>query len=355
VRTVPLSWLDTGQPEPVPRGHEVTSLRAKLVSGRDQIHRLRSELETLSRRVGAPVTGRPAWIFGALAAAPADHAWAVLVHDSSGVLRGSVVLLDVLQGESRTATLAGSSMGYRGAVVAEDELVAAALGHGLMDGLKHRGSDYQLELGPLDAADYHVKALVSAIPGAIVEPGPSVPVVRREGDGDVETYLTHNMLRTVRRSRNRLLRDQYALTVDFTRNPNDLIALLPELEICHRDRDYAHGLPSDLDDPLGRAAWETLLRGLSDEGSLELATLRIDGKFAAHALGIVDGTQYRVMEGRFVTEWSRFAPGRLLEAAVLQRVLDDPSFECLDWMTGVAPERLLATNGIDRVITVRLL
>jgi hypothetical protein len=44
----------------------------------------------------------------------------------------------------------------------------------------------------------------------------------------------------------------------------------------------------------------------------------------------------------------------VLESTVLQRVLDDDNYDVLDWMTGVAPDSLLAANDEEPRITVRL-
>ena len=76
--------------------------------------------------------------------------------------------------------------------------------------------------------------------------------------------------------------------------------------------------------------------------------------FAAYVLGIVDGPVYRLLEGRFDTGWARYSPGRLLEAAVVQRMLDDPALTTLDWMTSVASEALLATNDADPMVVLRM-
>jgi hypothetical protein len=74
---------------------------------------------------------------------------------------------------------------------------------------------------------------------------------------------------------------------------------------------------------------------------------------AAHVIGIRDGETYRILEGHFVTDWARYAPGRLLEAAVVQRMLDEPAMNTLDWMTSVAPESLLATNASGEMVMLR--
>ena len=96
------------------------------------------------------------------------------------------------------------------------------------------------------------------------------------------------------------------------------------------------------------------MRALADARALELATAHVGGSLAAYVLAVPDAPAYRVLEGHLATEWSRYAPGRVLEAAVLQRVLDDRTYSVLDWMTSVAAESLLATNDAQSVVMVRL-
>ena len=96
------------------------------------------------------------------------------------------------------------------------------------------------------------------------------------------------------------------------------------------------------------------MRNLTDVGVLELAILDIDGELAAYTLGVVDGPVYRLLEGRFVTDWARYSPGRLLEVAVVERVLGDDALTTFDWMTAVASESLLGRNDADHMVLVQL-
>ena len=125
------------------------------------------------------------------------------------------------------------------------------------------------------------------------------------------------------------------------------------MEQAYRDRDREHGLSCLLDTPAGLRLWRGRVLGLMDAGCLEVATLTVDGQLAAYVLGVPDGNSYGVLEGRFVTALSRYAPGRLLEAAVLERVVRDDRFIGLDWMTGVAPETLLAVNDVENAVLLR--
>ena len=44
------------------------------------------------------------------------------------------------------------------------------------------------------------------------------------------------------------------------------------------------------------------------------------------------------------TDWQQYSPGRIVEAAALARAVSDQRFAVLDWMSGIAAEKLLTTN-----------
>jgi hypothetical protein len=83
-------------------------------------------------------------------------------------------------------------------------------------------------------------------------------------------------------------------------------------------------------------------------------TLQIDGELAAYTLGVFDGRAYRLLEGRFISAWARYSPGRLLEAQVVARAFNEPAITTFDWMTSVAPETLLGRNDADQMVELRL-
>ena len=87
--------------------------------------------------------------------------------------------------------------------------------------------------------------------------------------------------------------------------------------------------------------------GLDGEWEVEIASLRFDGQLAAYVVALLDGEVYRVYDGRMNSEWSAFSPGRLVESAALNRALMDQRFTLLDWMSGVAAEKLLAANTAE--------
>jgi hypothetical protein len=79
-------------------------------------------------------------------------------------------------------------------------------------------------------------------------------------------------------------------------------------------------------------------------GEVEIATLLIDGGLAAYVVSLLDGSSYRVYDGRFDSAFAHLAPGRLLESAALERALGDPRYTELDWWSGLSSDKLLTEN-----------
>ncbi len=206
------------------------------------------------------------------------------------------------------------------------------------------------EFGPLPD-DECTRWLADGLAADLV-PTDAVPVVRQDRGADVSAYLSPGMRKTLRKARNRLATDGLDWTVVATADPQEITALLPFMAATQRDRDREHDLECPLDTAAGHALWRGRLLELLATGLLEVTTLSIAGEPVAYVAGVVDGRRYGVLEGRFATAWARYSPGRLLEAAVLERTLGDARFVELDWMTGVAPEALLAANATYPAVRV---
>ena len=328
--------------------------RVEVLRGRRELSRCARDLESLALRCGAPATSRTVWVMASLEAAPDQASWAVVVRDSREAVCAAVVLLDLRAGAIDLVTLAGTAVGQRGALLVHDLDHAELLGRAVGNVLLARGRHPYVDLGMLPAADPKVHAFALGMPGARVQAEAPIPVIDFAGHTSVDEFLTHNMQRQMRKASNRIATDGLTMSVAFTRDAHDILELLPTLADYHRGRDHAHGRASHLDDIPGRLLWESRIRGLADAGILEMATLSLDGRLAAYTFGVLDEPLYRLLEGRFVSEWSRYSPGRILEATVVQRAMDDPKLTHLDWMSAVADEKLLATNAADPVVAIRV-
>lgn len=327
--------------------------RAELLRGPELVRVVRDELPRHTGRWLAPMTARAAWLMAGMSARRDQQPWGVAVRGPFGLLRGVVLLADEAAPDGRLrTTLLGTDGVHRGAILADDETAAHDLGTQLGAALLARPHLGSVQLGPLPAGDRRVSAFAAGLAIVDVVPADPIPVVA-QGSPDVVDYLTPGMRRTLRKAGNRLRADGRTTATDVVTDQSTIRGWLPELARHHQARDHAHGRDSAVDDPAGAALWHRRAEALLDIG-LEMARLTIDGQLAAYVLGVHDGTTYRLLDGRFVSAWARYAPGRLLETAVLQRVLDTPTLDQLDWMTAVAPETLLAHTATSPMVALHL-
>ena len=329
-------------------------LRSATIAGPELSALLADEYDELALRCRAPVTACGPWLAATVSGVDERQLWAAVVRDSDEVLRACVILLEAESAGVPLVSLAGSAMGFRSAVLADGAAAAALLGHEFGESLQARSGAVDVELGPIDSDTPWVAEFAATVPGAEVVPIDPIPSVRRLGSCDIQQYLSASMMRTLRKAANRAETDRKRLFVRITRELDEIIDMLPELEQVHRERDHAKGRRSELDDAIGRRIWAARIVALATERTLELATLHIDGDLAAHVLAIVEPPAYRVLEGNLATRWARYAPGRVLEAAILQRALDEPSIDYLDWMSAAAAEHLLAANDVQPVSVIRV-
>jgi CelD/BcsL family acetyltransferase involved in cellulose biosynthesis len=323
--------------------------------GHRAVAALGGTLGALAASCGAPLTARPEWLLATSVASTYLRPWALVARDEDGTPVGAVVLLDHLRDRRAfLTTLAGSDGGHRGAILTRDEAVARSLGDALRRILEAQQRPPMVTLGPLPAGSPVVYAFSAGLSGAVHEAAVAIPVIRRDAGTVPTDYLAPGMRRTLRKAANRLAIDGRQTTTRFTCDAAEITPLLPQLEQVHRNRDHVHGRISDLDDGVHRAMWRHRVRTLTEAEALELGMLCIDGEIAAYTLGAVDGPAYRLLEGRFVTRWARYSPGRLLEASLVERALAISDITTFDWMTGVAPESLLGHNDADATVHVQL-
>src|SRR3954454_5108280 len=300
--------------------------------------------ERLTPALGVPVTARTPWIRAQLDVPAGPEPWAVRLRGRNGGVLAASVVMGAGRGDLQ---LAGGGEGHCGTVIAVDEQIARGLGRRLAIEASRRnrpGVAGLLPEGPL------TRALADGL-GADIRPAPAVPVIVPDRGSDLDTYLSHGMLRTLRKARNRLIADDRKAEIVLTRRGEDIVRALPAMEQAYRDRDERHGVTSLLSDDLGRQRWRARIRRLLEHRCLELATLTVDAELAAYVVGLDHGPWYRVLDGRMDARFARYAPGRLLESAVLGRALS-AGVHGIDWMTSVAPETLLAATGELPVVDV---
>jgi hypothetical protein len=208
-----------------------------------------------------------------------------------------------------------------------------------------------LQITGLRDGDPAIEALAAELSDSLIVPTEPVPEIDlappRDRSADARKLVRQDVHRHLKKSDSRLTAANIRPRVVFERDPIRLLALRDSVRTIHSDRDHAARGSSDLDTVQGAEFWDAVYISHAFSGELELALLYLGDRLAAYVVGLVDRLtgSYGVWDGRMSPGYEEYAPGRRLETAVLQRVLADPALRQLDWMSSVAPEKLIAATG----------
>ncbi len=223
------------------------------------------------------------------------------------------------------------------------ERASKLLTKGIKDELAKLGR-WTLQFQQLPEGDAVAKLLAQQLSNVEMAPDLWVPQVVFGDDPKIGEFLSRNMRRQIKKAWNRLDTDGRTVELNVARSEYEIMELLPRLEAIHVERDHATGRESDLDDPKVNELWRRLVLSHAATGQIEISSMIIDGEIAGFVIGIIDDDAYRVFDGHFNSTFHRYSPGRLIESAVLERAMVDARFEGLDWMAGVAAEKILTSN-----------
>lgn len=316
--------------------------RVTTVRGWRDLSALEPALDALQRAAGIPVTARLAWWRAALMA---DRDIVPLLLAMRGLdgtfLAAALVALRDQDGECRITSVRPYTDD-----VWDVAAVSAGARHTVLAGLVRYAArlscPWRLTLTGLRDGE-EATWLAGQLPRGHVQPAPPVPAI---GFSQDEIPLGPGIRSGLDRSGHRIRQHKLTETIRFEREPDLLAELRDEIEAVHLARDHDAGRVSDLDDGAGVAFWRSVYDGHAARGELEVATLRLDGHLAAYVVALADPPAYRVFDGRFAPKWRPYSPGRRLEMAVMEHARRR-SFPELDWMSSVAPEKLVASNQAD--------
>jgi len=319
-----------------------TPAQVTILSDWRALRPLEPALAALHRAAGTPVTARLSWWRSAVLADPGTVPVLATRPGPGGTLRAAALIAlrdqdgvwQMTSGRPHSDDVwevAAVSAGARRVLLAE--LVRFARG---------LGRSWRLTLTGLRNGD-DAAWLAGQLPAGRAVPAPPVPGI---GFGRDEVTFAPGIRRGLDRSGHRIGRRALTEKIQFEREPARLAELREEVEAVHLARDHDAGRVSDLDEVAGAAFWRSVYDLHAASGELEVATLRLDGNLAAYVLALVDPPAYRVFDGRFAPPWRDYSPGRRLEAAVVEHARRR-RFLVLDWMSSVAPEKLIASTWAE--------
>ncbi|MEM9562950.1 MAG: GNAT family N-acetyltransferase [Actinomycetota bacterium] len=317
----------------------------ELRNGLAEIRAASADIEQLAEDLNLPIMGSWPWLqhWG-----ESFTNWTPMMVDvrmpETGQL-AAYALLAVDQAESGARVMAmGHTSSLWAGLPARDPAAARALAAAIIDCLDQLSDTWALELEQIPEDDPTVRHLSELLDNGQLLPELRVPRVVFSTAHNADQVLSKGKRKQLRKARNRIEQAGLDMVISFDRGRAISSELIDEVEAVHVSRDRHARRNSDLDRPAEREFWRRVVEGGNDDWEIEIATLRLDGELAAYAVAILDGDTYRIYDGRMATEWQHYSPGRLVESAALSRALSDPRFAVLDWMSGIAAEKLLTTN-----------
>lgn len=314
-------------------------------NGLQEIKSVHKDIETLNKELLLPVMATWPWLN---AWGESFQNWSPLMVELRSAETGELVGYSLLACMERAQGTAIVAMGHGSSLYtclpARDDAAANALAGAVVATLADLPGAWSLELEQVHELDTTLLQLADELEHAQVLPELRVPRVVFSTAHHVDDVLSKSMRKQIRRAKARIAADGKDMAIAFDRGQAVSPELIDEVEAVHVARDRDARRNSDLDRPSERAFWRQVVEGGNGHWEVEIATLRLDGKLASYVVALLDGDTYRVYDGRMSTEHRDYSPGRLIEAAALSRAMSDPRFAVLDWMSGVAAEKLLTTN-----------
>ena len=299
-----------------------------------------AEWDELADRARASPFQRPGWVaswwdaFG-------EGAPEILAVPDGSRLRG-VLPLYRRRGVVRTI---GDDHVVEGGLLAEDSAAAEALAGGLIDAVAHRGS--LLFVDPARPGLAELRELADAAGRRVlVRAMARPPYVSIDGDWQSYERGRRSRLRSDLRRRRRRLEEEGRVAVELlSPDPGALDGPLTEGFAVEASGWKATGGTAISSRPETERFYREAAAWAAGRGLLHLAFLRVDGRPLAFEYAIRDGdTHYRIKVG-FEADYSRFAPGKLLLARVLEDafaaglarfdLLGDQDPYKLEWATGL--------------------
>ncbi len=262
----------------------------------------------------------------------------------TGQLRAAAMLATMERAEGTAIVAMGNGSSLFTSLQALDDDAAHALAGAVAATLSEISGAWSLDLEQLRDSDATLRYLVDELDHAQLLPELRVPRVLFTTAHTVDDVLSKSMRKQLRRARNKISNAGVDMTIAFDRGSAISMALIDEVESVHVARDRDARRSSDLDRPAERDFWRRIAESPDQAWEVEIATLRLDGELAAYVVALLDDETYRVYDGRMNSKWQQFSPGRIIEAQALSRAITDPRFNELDWMSGIAAEKLLTTN-----------
>jgi CelD/BcsL family acetyltransferase involved in cellulose biosynthesis len=203
-----------------------------------------------------------------------------------------------------------------------------------------------LHLRCLELADPAVAAITEELAVTRSDNGVSPRINFSSGD-PLTAYLSRNTRSALAKAHNRIKNAGLAIEMRWTREPEEMTAIVPEILRLYRKRSLqlGHDVPvlanADYRSYLADcASFVDVVHSYGEAGLARLLTLRLNGQLASYALCLESAGTMLVYSNRMSPDWARYSAGAITNAEVVRTAHSDRGIRCLDWGTGLQRYKL---------------
>lgn len=304
-----------------------------------------SDFDHIFSTVATPSTGRFPGLLIWMKTHPDFEPWGILIKRNDNVVAAAIL--------TRYRKLGLWLIGKPGGVNdpvrfgALDDDAAARLAQAICDAAQGFGGPWRLEYSDLPSPDPVVNHLLSIWPHCQTQSSSPIPCLQFAPDAPLNQYLSSNTRAAVAKARNRIKRENVQIAQEWTRNPERIRELLPQILNIYCLRDHQLYGKSLIDDRSAENFFLMFVAEHANQGMIDLLTIHLNGQLAAFALCLLDIGEHWVLVNRASPDWLHYSPGTIANAEVVRHAFEDPHSHGVNW--GGAPQRYKLSGEVTLI------
>ncbi len=311
---------------------------SEVVIGPEALMNHAGALDSLLKVTHAPATARWLPVVTWMRHNPMQTPWSVLVRRDGEVVAAALLVRVFRRGVYRFET---PCEGYLPSwLPSRDAHSAKALAVALARSLRAIRNPWVLHLRCLELADPAVAAITEELAVTHSDNGVS-PRINFSSGEPLTAYLSRNTRSALAKAHNRIKNAGLAIEMRWTRELEEIDAIVPEVLRLYRKRSSQLGHDVAL---LANADYRSYLADVvhsyGEAGLARLLTLRLNGQLASYALCLESAGTMLVYSNRMSPDWARYSAGAITNAEVVRTAHSDRGIRCLDWGTGLQRYKL---------------
>jgi hypothetical protein len=160
-------------------------------------------------------------------------------------------------------------------------------------------------------------------------------------------YLSTNTRSSIAKARNRIEREGIRMVLEWVRDPEQIIQLLPKIYDIYRHRDYQLRGKSLIDDVNAEKFFTAFVTEHARQGLIDILIVHLNEELAAFAVCLLDNGESWVLVNRVSPLWLRYSPGTIANAEVIRHAFEDNRSHGVNW--GGASQRYKLSGEVTLI------